>query len=134
MILRWVCYRYYGYSQPKNFTGSIIASFSQLLHFRLMWSHDILDLRRISALQVRKLWRNSPFAGPNMKTWMFECMYVYSYPRWPYGNIFNNVHNSFLIFTVVARFVCSTAISIDRCSGVTKPFQYRAFATKKNLL
>ena len=32
-----------------------------------MYNHDILDPRRIFALQVRKLWRNSPFADPNMK-------------------------------------------------------------------
>ena len=67
----------------------------------------------------------------SLTTPMFECMYVYSYPRWPYGNIFNSVHNSFLIFTVVAPFVCSTAISIDRYLSVTEPFQYRAFATKR---
>ena len=67
----------------------------------------------------------------SLKTPLFECMYVYSYPRWPYGNIFNNVHNSFLIFTVVAPFVCSTAISNERYLAVTKPFQCRVFATKR---
>ena len=35
-----------------------------------MWNHDILDLRRIFALQVRKLWQNSLFAGPNKKAWI----------------------------------------------------------------
>lgn len=64
----------------------------------------------------------------SLTTPLFECMYIYFYPRWPYGNIFNNVHNSFLIFTVVTPFVCSTAI--DRYLPVKKPFQYRAFAIK----
>ena len=47
--------------------GSNIASLNQLLHFRLMWNYDILGLQQIFALQVRKLWLNSPFATPNMK-------------------------------------------------------------------
>ena len=42
---------------------------NQSLHFKLMWNHDILELRRICTLQVRKLWRNLPFDGPNMKAW-----------------------------------------------------------------
>ena len=67
----------------------------------------------------------------SLTTPLFECMHVYSYPRWPYGNILNNVHNSFLIFTVVAPFVYSTAISFDRYLAVTKPFRYQAFATKR---
>ena len=67
----------------------------------------------------------------SLKTPLFECMHVYSYPRWLYGNILNNVHNSFLIFTVVAPFIYSTAISFDRYLAVTKPFRYQAFATKR---
>ena len=51
-----------------------------------MWNHDILDLLRIFALQMRELWRNSPFAGSNMKacvnwpnsivwlTWLLEIL------------------------------------------------------------
>ena len=53
----------------KPFVGNTIAYLKQSLQFRLMWNHDILDLRRIFSLQVRKLWRKSPFAGPNMKAW-----------------------------------------------------------------
>ena len=60
---------------------------------------------------------------------VFECMYIYSYPGWPYGHIFNNIQNSFLLFAVVAPFVCSTIISVDRYFAVVKPFQYRVFAT-----
>ena len=46
-----------------------MASLNQSLHLRLM-RNNILDLRRISALQVRKLWQNSSFTGPNMKAWI----------------------------------------------------------------
>ena len=67
LLQRWICYRYYGSSQQNHVAESTIASHNQLLHFRLMWNHDIFDLRRIFAMQVRKLWRNSPFASPNMK-------------------------------------------------------------------
>ena len=67
----WICYRYYGYSQQNHFAGSTIACLNQSLHFRLMWNPEILDLWRIFSLQVRKLWRNSPFTGPNRKTCMF---------------------------------------------------------------
>ena len=69
LLQRWICYRYYGYSQQNHFSGITIASLNQSLHLRLMWYHDILDLQRIFARQVRKLWRNSPFASPNMKAW-----------------------------------------------------------------
>ena len=44
-----------------------VASLNQSVNFRLMWNHDILDFQWIFALQVRNLWRNSPFAGPYMK-------------------------------------------------------------------
>ena len=37
--------RHYRYSLQNHFAGSIIVSLNQLLHFRLMWNHDILDLR-----------------------------------------------------------------------------------------
>ena len=50
----WICCRYYGYSQKNSFAGSSIASLNQSLHFRLMWNHDILDLRWIGAPQVRE--------------------------------------------------------------------------------
>ena len=72
LLQRWICYRYYGYSQQNHFAGSTIAFLNQWLRFRLIWNLDILGLRRIFVLQVRKLWRNSPFAGPNTKasfTW-----------------------------------------------------------------
>ena len=69
-LQRWMCYRYYGYSEKKNlFPRSTMASLNQSLHLRLM-RNNILDLRRISALQVRKLWQNSSFTGPNMKAWI----------------------------------------------------------------
>ena len=64
------CYRYYGHSQQNHFAGSTIASLNQLLLFSCiftMWNYDSLDLRRVFALQVRKLWQNLLFAGPNMK-------------------------------------------------------------------
>ena len=64
----WTCYRYYGYFQQNYFAGSTTASLNQSLHFRLMWNHEILDFRQIFALQLRKLWRNLPFAALNMKT------------------------------------------------------------------
>ena len=66
-LQQWICYRYYGYSQQNHFAESTIASLNQLLHYKLMWNHDILDLQWICALQVRKLWWNSVFASPNMK-------------------------------------------------------------------
>ena len=69
LLKRWMCYRYYGYSQQNHFVGNTIAYLKQSLQFRLMWNHDILDLRRIFSLQVTELWRKSPFAGPNMKAW-----------------------------------------------------------------
>ena len=55
-----------------NFAGSTITSLNQSLHFSLMWNHNILYLRRICALQVRGLWQNSPFAGPNMKACIYQ--------------------------------------------------------------
>ena len=64
---RSICYRYCGYSQENHFAGSTIASLNQMLHFRLIWNHDILDFRRIFAPQMRMLWQNLPFSGPNMK-------------------------------------------------------------------
>ena len=75
LLQRWICYRYYGYSQQNDFAGSTLASLDQLLHFSctfMMWNHDILDLRRIFALQVRKLRRISPFVGSNTKAWIEE--------------------------------------------------------------
>ena len=66
----WICYRYYGYSLQNYFAGSTIASLNQSLHFRLMRNHNILDVQRICALQVREIWGNSPFADPNMKAWL----------------------------------------------------------------
>ena len=65
---------------------------------------------------------------------VFECMYIYSYPGWSYGHVINNIQNSFLMFTVVAPFVCSTIISIDRYFAVVKPFQYRVFATSRKCI
>ena len=62
-----MCYRYYEYSQQNHFAGSAIAPLNKSLHFRLISNHGILDLRRIFALQVRKLWLNSPFTGPNIE-------------------------------------------------------------------
>ena len=67
----WICYKYYGYSIQNHFAGSTIASLNQSLHFRLMWKPEILDFFQIFVLQVRKLWRNSPFAGPNMNACIF---------------------------------------------------------------
>ena len=58
----------------KPFRGKYRNLFNQSLRFRLMRNHDILDLRRICGLQVRELWRNSSFAGPNMKA----CCMIYS--------------------------------------------------------
>ena len=63
----WICYKYYGYIQQNHFAESTIAALNQSLHMRLMWNHDILEPRRIFAQQGRKLWRNSPFAGPIIK-------------------------------------------------------------------
>ena len=51
-----MCYTHYGYSQQNISGGSTTVSINQLLHFRMMWNYDILDLRRIFALQVRKIW------------------------------------------------------------------------------
>ena len=72
LLQRWICYKYYAYSQQNHFAGSTIASLNQLLHNGLMWNHDILDLQQIFTLQIRKLWGNSPFAGPIMKA----CIYT----------------------------------------------------------
>ena len=81
LLQQLICYRYYKYFQKKYFAGSTIASFNQSLHFRLMWNHDILDLRQIFALQVRKLWRNSPFSDPNMKACLLSlfCFVMKNY-------------------------------------------------------
>ena len=54
------------YCGQKPFAESTIASLNQSLQFRLMRDHDILDLRQIASLEVRKLWQRSPFAD---QTW-----------------------------------------------------------------
>ena len=67
-LQQWICYyRYLQYSQQDHFAGKTKACVNQLLHFRLMWNHNILVLQLIFALQVRKLWWNLLFADPNMK-------------------------------------------------------------------
>ena len=71
LLQRWICYRYYRYSSQNHFTGSTKVFLNQSLHFLInqpiMWNHDILDLRKSFDLQVKKLCKNSSFAGSNMK-------------------------------------------------------------------
>ena len=66
----WTRYAY-EYSQQNHFTGTTIASLNHSLQVRLMWKYDTLDLRRIFFPQMRKLRRNLPLAGPNMKVWLY---------------------------------------------------------------
>ena len=85
LLQRWICYRYYGYCQQNHFAGTTIAPLNQLLYFSftfMMWNHDILDLRRIFAPQVRKLWQNSPFSCSNMKAWLL-CGIVILFSTFP---------------------------------------------------
>lgn len=37
-----------------------------------MWNHHTLEFRWMFALQVGKLWRNSPFTGPDIKVWFSQ--------------------------------------------------------------
>ena len=71
LLQRWICYRYYRYSSQNHFTGSTKVFLNQSLYFLInqpiMWNHDILDLRKSFDLQVKKLCKNSSFAGSNMK-------------------------------------------------------------------
>ena len=108
----WICYRYYEYSQQNHFAGSTIACLNQSLHFRLMWNPEILDLWRIFSLQVRKLWRNSPFTGPNRKTCMFTwnseylitCFYFFiSLSFWYIYICMYNICILYIIYTYYTR-------------------------------